>query len=150
MLYPVHLAWEGFELITLVVIGTDCIDMYNSTYHTITTTTASTRHFIFWNYKIYEQCLLSDPPLFIPNSVISSSGHYLLFWAEYWVQCGTDAKGWYLETHIDHVRFHPWRPSSSSNWYHILLLSGSQGVWLADIQNDLFRNQSFTCTETLK
>jgi len=35
MLYQVHLAWEGFELITLVVIGTDCI---GSNYHMITTT----------------------------------------------------------------------------------------------------------------
>jgi len=25
MLYRVHLAWAGFELTTLVVIGTDCL-----------------------------------------------------------------------------------------------------------------------------
>jgi len=30
----------GFELTTLVVIDTDCIDSYKSNYHTITTTTA--------------------------------------------------------------------------------------------------------------
>ena len=35
MLYRVHLAWEGFELISLAVIGTDCLDNY----YTITTTT---------------------------------------------------------------------------------------------------------------
>ena len=40
MLYWVHLAWAGFELTTLVVIGTDCIGSYKSIYHTITTTTA--------------------------------------------------------------------------------------------------------------
>jgi hypothetical protein len=40
MLYQVHLVWAGFELTTLVVIGTDCIDIYKSNYHTITTTTA--------------------------------------------------------------------------------------------------------------
>ena len=40
MLYQVHLAWEGFELTTLVVIDTDCIGSYKSSYHTITTTTA--------------------------------------------------------------------------------------------------------------
>jgi hypothetical protein len=34
------LAWTGFELTTLVVIGTDCIGSYKSNYHTITTTTA--------------------------------------------------------------------------------------------------------------
>ena len=32
--------WAGFELTTLVVIGTDCIGSYKSNYHTITTTTA--------------------------------------------------------------------------------------------------------------
>ena len=40
MLYRVHLAWAGFELTMLVVIGTDCIDSYKSNHHTITTTTA--------------------------------------------------------------------------------------------------------------
>ena len=40
MLYWVHFAWAGFELITLVVIGTDCVGSYKSNYHTITTTTA--------------------------------------------------------------------------------------------------------------
>ena len=32
--------WVGFELTTLVVIGTDCIGNYKSNYHTITTTKA--------------------------------------------------------------------------------------------------------------
>ena len=40
MLYRVHLAWVGFELTTLVMIGTDCIGSYKSNYHTMTTTTA--------------------------------------------------------------------------------------------------------------
>jgi hypothetical protein len=34
LLYQVHLAWVGFELTTLVVIGTDYIGSYNSNYHT--------------------------------------------------------------------------------------------------------------------
>ena len=38
MLYRVNLAWTGFELTMLVVIGTDCIGSYKSNYHTITTT----------------------------------------------------------------------------------------------------------------
>jgi len=42
MLYQVHLGWAGFELITLVVIDTDCIGNYSSNYHTITTTMATT------------------------------------------------------------------------------------------------------------
>ena len=41
MLYRVHLAWAGFEITTLVVIGTDCISSCKSNYHTITTTTSS-------------------------------------------------------------------------------------------------------------
>ena len=36
MLYRIHLDWAGFELTTLVVIGTECIDSYKSNYHTIT------------------------------------------------------------------------------------------------------------------
>ena len=40
MLYRVHLAWAGFELTTLVVIGTDCINSCKSNYHTMMTTTA--------------------------------------------------------------------------------------------------------------
>ena len=39
MLYRVHLAWAGFELSTLVVIGTDCIGSCKSNYQTITTMT---------------------------------------------------------------------------------------------------------------
>ena len=42
MLYQVHLALAGFELTTLMVIGTDCIGSYKSNYHTITATTAPT------------------------------------------------------------------------------------------------------------
>jgi hypothetical protein len=40
MLYWVHLAWAGFALTTLVVIGTACIGSYKANYHTIMTTTA--------------------------------------------------------------------------------------------------------------
>ena len=39
-LSQVYLAWTGFELTTLVVIGTDWIGSYKSNYHTTTTTTA--------------------------------------------------------------------------------------------------------------
>jgi len=38
MLYRVHLAMNGFELTTFVVIGTDQTGRYNSNYHKITTT----------------------------------------------------------------------------------------------------------------
>jgi hypothetical protein len=36
MLYRVYLVWAGFELETLVVIGTDCIGSCQSNYHMIT------------------------------------------------------------------------------------------------------------------
>ena len=39
MLYRVHLTWEGFELTTSVVIGTDCIGSCKTNYLTITTST---------------------------------------------------------------------------------------------------------------
>ena len=35
----VHLAWAGFELKTLVVMGTDCVGSFKSNYHTIMATT---------------------------------------------------------------------------------------------------------------
>ena len=40
MLYRVHLAWAGFELTTLMVIGTDYIGSHKSNSHTIMSTTA--------------------------------------------------------------------------------------------------------------
>ena len=43
MLYWVHPVWVGFEITTLVVIGTDCIGSYKSNYHTFTTMTT-----LFW------------------------------------------------------------------------------------------------------
>ena len=48
MLYRIHLAWVGFELTALVVIGNDCIGSCKSNYHTITTTMAPVR---LWSNK---------------------------------------------------------------------------------------------------
>jgi hypothetical protein len=42
IIYQVHLTWMGFELTSLVVIGTDCIGSCKSNYHTITATTTPT------------------------------------------------------------------------------------------------------------
>ena len=44
MLYRVQLACVGFELTTLMVVGTVCKDSWKSNYHTITTTTAPTQN----------------------------------------------------------------------------------------------------------
>ena len=52
ILYRVHLALPGFELSTLVNIGTDCICSCKSNYHTITTTTVPNNWLIFvWCLK---------------------------------------------------------------------------------------------------
>jgi hypothetical protein len=40
--------WTGFELTTLVVIGTDCTGSCKSNYHTITTTVAVWGRIIIW------------------------------------------------------------------------------------------------------
>jgi hypothetical protein len=47
MLYRVHLAWAGFELTTLLVIGTDCIGRCKSNYHTIKTMMVTNKK---WNF----------------------------------------------------------------------------------------------------
>jgi hypothetical protein len=44
MLYRVPIAWEGFKLTTLVVIGTNCTDSRKSNYHTIIITTVHGTH----------------------------------------------------------------------------------------------------------
>jgi hypothetical protein len=43
LLYRVHLAWAGYELTTLVVLGTDCTGSCKTNYHMITITTVPTR-----------------------------------------------------------------------------------------------------------
>ena len=58
MLYRVHLAWVGFELTTLVVIGTDCIGSCKFNYHMITTTMApplfcKCSHFVEYTGTMY-------------------------------------------------------------------------------------------------
>jgi len=55
MMYWVHLAWTGFELTTLMVIGTDSTVSCKSNYHTITITTApfTLQKFHFMSNKIF-------------------------------------------------------------------------------------------------
>jgi hypothetical protein len=55
MLYQVNFAWVGFELTTLVVIGTDCIGSWKSNYHTITM--APETNMSFQEIKEYHQLL---------------------------------------------------------------------------------------------
>jgi hypothetical protein len=67
MPYRVHLTSAGFELTTLVVIGTDGIGSCKSNYHMITTTTAPSSScvncdirgiFIFINLEVFTICNL--------------------------------------------------------------------------------------------
>ena len=63
MLYQVHIAWAGFELTMLVVIGFDCTGSCKSHYHTITTMTALNTfgEYSYWVYihlKNYTICSL--------------------------------------------------------------------------------------------
>jgi hypothetical protein len=55
MKYRVHLAWVGFELTMLVVIGTDCIGSYKSNYHTITTSPPTVVQVIFTIHVPFKQ-----------------------------------------------------------------------------------------------
>jgi len=57
MLYRRHLAWEGIELTTLVMIGTDCIGSCKSNYHTITTTTSPLKYIAnrMWTFKRFQK-----------------------------------------------------------------------------------------------
>jgi len=56
LLYRVHHAWAGFELTTLVVIGTDWTGSWIHNYHTITTTTAP-RRFVSININQHKSLL---------------------------------------------------------------------------------------------
>ena len=56
LLYRVHHAWAGFELTTLVVIGTDWTGSWIYNYHTITTTTAP-RRFVSININQHKSLL---------------------------------------------------------------------------------------------
>jgi hypothetical protein len=53
MLYWTHLAWVGFKLMPLVVIGTDCIGRCKSNYHTIMATT------ILIKYKVLTDIIVN-------------------------------------------------------------------------------------------
>ena len=79
ILYGVYLAWTGFELTTLVVIGTDCIGSCKSNYHMITTTTTpniDTGSFISTKFNLHITMLLHA--IYSCNP-ISGSLFYLFF-----------------------------------------------------------------------
>jgi hypothetical protein len=56
VLYRVQPQRTGFELTTLVVIGTDCTCSWKSNYHPIMTTTTTRTSYIFFTYKFCILC----------------------------------------------------------------------------------------------
>jgi hypothetical protein len=56
-MYKVHLAWVGFELRTLMVIGTDCIGSCKSNYHT---TNHMNKSGIFIGWSWFYQLITSN------------------------------------------------------------------------------------------
>ena len=60
MLYREYLVWTGFELTTLMVIGTDCIGSYKSNYYTIMTTTRQGNVFSYLIHFHRQKCFLLD------------------------------------------------------------------------------------------
>jgi hypothetical protein len=66
MYVAVHLAWAGFELTTLVVIGTDYMGNYKSNYHMITATTTCVLKTAQYNWNIVESGVKYHNPILIP------------------------------------------------------------------------------------
>ena len=75
MLYGVHIVWAGFELTTLVGIGTDCIGSNKSNYHSITTTTPPQQQVQLISYNECEMIL----SLHLTNSSVPLKDGLLLY-----------------------------------------------------------------------
>jgi hypothetical protein len=74
MLYRVYI-WVGFELTTLVVIGTDCIGSCKSNYRTITTMTAPgmVSESVQICYCLFMSCIA------VRDLIIKRGSHYLVW-----------------------------------------------------------------------
>jgi hypothetical protein len=83
LLYWAHPTWVGFELTTLVVIGTDCIGSYKPNYHTITTTNAlynSQWHTITVLIYVMICCLFEWKLIFLLFVIITIWDLYVKTW----------------------------------------------------------------------
>jgi hypothetical protein len=65
MLYRVHIAWAGFELTTLVVIGTACSDSCISNYNTIVTMTTTLVAYYDFSYHNYHMIVTTTTTLVV-------------------------------------------------------------------------------------
>jgi hypothetical protein len=88
--YRVHLAWVGFDLTTLVVIGTDCICSCKSNYHKITTTTARQYFCGFYNsqHPVFDKIKHCNPLFTFDHPIIFKMKKKKLYQYIKWVIIG--------------------------------------------------------------
>ena len=79
MLYRVHIAWAAFELTTLVVIHTDCINSCKSNYHTIAIMKVNWYKF---KYFLQQQLtsLFNEKTMFEQNITYTFWSNFRLWW----------------------------------------------------------------------
>jgi hypothetical protein len=92
MLYRVHLAWVGFDLTTLAVIGTDYIGSHQSNYYAITTTMAYvvpsiyTRWWVVMVIMNMISCGLQRMVTILTGAVLFSWMNSIMLWYTYfWI-----------------------------------------------------------------
>jgi len=104
MLYWEHLAWAGFELTTVMGIGTDCMVSCKSNYHSITTTPklCNTVYNIHVK-KLENKSLIFDCLLLSPcSNVFLFLAHNAMFLTEF--HCTKKKHGvssWWMDNHQD-------------------------------------------------
>ena len=75
IIYGVHSPWVGFELSTLVMIGTDCTGSCKYNYHTITSTTAWCNKCVVWSSA-------KSKALDIPDTSTKTWEHMMIWWTD--------------------------------------------------------------------
>ena len=96
LLHRVHLAWAGFKLTTLVVIGTNCIGSYKSNYHTTRTHDPFDLYrFHSINYQVY----FTLPWSFNLTKLIIISGPMYTIWSQLLKPFKTKISTWWWSRH---------------------------------------------------
>ena len=79
MLYRVHLAWAGFELTTIVVIGTDCIGSYKSNLYCLYVLPTLNKAYLIWWIQSWRSLLKGNRCYMLKVSCyLSIESHYLV------------------------------------------------------------------------
>jgi hypothetical protein len=118
MLYLVHLAWVGFELTTLVVIGSDCIGSCQSNYHMMTTTTVTLISLVLFDWR------LSTRYSTLETSLISTDLIFSLFiWHAIHISTCTCTYRYFTKTHVYIILKH-----IQSNLPYVTF-SGNREIW---------------------